>query len=178
MQRWNDARTSLFEGHANVKKGDAYEGHSPHCSRAASCDFRPRCGKAESVLPEESYSRQLRRSRDGEAGATKRPERQCEELRPDAAGRAYSSKRESHRRSKVDGRDAAGRPECQARLITKKCQKCRGHSSIAISQLIWSPTIRRISQNTRKPQRAPMRLGSTRKGISRSCRSTWKPRGR
>ena len=28
MLRWNDARTSLFEGHADAKQGDAYEGYS------------------------------------------------------------------------------------------------------------------------------------------------------
>jgi hypothetical protein len=50
-------------------------------------------------------------------------------------------------------------PNAKQKAVTKKCQKCRGHSSIAISRLIWSPTIRRISQNTRKPQKVPIWLG-------------------
>jgi hypothetical protein len=68
-------------------------------SRAASCNFRPSCGKAEPVLPEESYSRQLRRSPDR---GLAQQNRQSDNMKNfGAAGRPYSSKRESHRRSKV-----------------------------------------------------------------------------
>jgi hypothetical protein len=132
--RVGNGQSSLFEGHADLKQGDAYEDYSPHCSRAASCNFRPSCGKAEAVLPEESYSRQLRRSLVG--GATERSERQCEELRPDAAGRPYSSKRESHRRSKVGGVTPPDSPNAKQKADNEKCQKYRGHSSIAISQKV------------------------------------------